>query len=131
MKQKHSKRTTENTWNTPEKHACPITVAKHNQGTGKKVFDAAKEKSTGHNTRINTRIITGSSFAATPGLHSHLEDFDPVERQIFNTTLNDAHYNIVRTILPILAAKGVVGSSLDGEVLRFTIRFLKNIPEEP
>ena len=127
MKQKHSKRTTQKTRNTSEKHACPMTVAKQNQGTGKKLFDAAKEKSTGP----DIDIITGFTVAATPGLHAHLENLDKAEWQILCTTLYDAHHDIVQTVLSILAAKGVAVSSLDGESLRMTIRFLKNIPEEP
>ncbi|WP_319378468.1 hypothetical protein [uncultured Methanocorpusculum sp.] len=127
MKQKHSKRTTEKTRNTPKKHACPMTVTKQNQGTGKKLFDATKEKSTGP----DIEIITGFTVAATPGLHAHLENLDPVEWQILNTALYDAHHDIVQTVLSILAAKGVAVSSLGGEVLRFTLQFLKNIPEEP
>ena len=127
MKQKHIKRTTQNTRNAPKKHACPMTVAKQNQGTGNNRFDPKTQKSTGP----EIHIVTGFSSAATPGLYSHLEHFDPVERTIFNTILNDAHYDIAQTILSILAAKGVAVSSLDGESLRVTIRFLKNIPEEP
>ncbi len=104
-----------------------MTVTKQNQGTGKKLFDATKEKSTGP----DIEIITGFTVAATPGLHAHLENLDPVEWQILNTALYDAHHDIVQTVLSILAAKGVAVSSLGGEVLRFTLQFLKNIPEEP
>ena len=126
MRQNRKKQTTSSE-TIREKHACPMTVGKHNQGTGKNVFDAAKEKSTGP----EIDIMTGFSSAATPGLYSRLEHFDPVERTIFSAILNDAHYDIAQTILSILAAKGVAVSSLDGESLRVTIRFLKNIPEAP
>jgi|LSQX01.1.fsa_nt_gb hypothetical protein len=127
MKQKHSKRTTKNFGNTPEKDACPKAAFKQYRGTGKKLFDAVNEKSTGP----EIDIVTGFSSAATPGLYSRLEHFDPVERTVFSAILSDAHYAISQTILSILGAKGVSVSSLDGESLRMTIRFLKNIPEEP
>jgi len=77
------------------------------------------------------RTSTGLSFAATPALHAHLEHINPEMRQLLNTTLYDAHHDIVQMVLSILHAKGVVVSSIDGEMLRFTIKFLKNIPEEP
>jgi hypothetical protein len=112
---------------TQKKDACPKTASKQNQGTGKELFDATKEKSTGP----DIDIITGFTFAATPGLHAHLEHFDKAEWQILNTTLSDAHHDIIQMVLSILAAKGIAVSSLDGEVLRFTLQFLKNIPEEP
>jgi len=127
MKRKHSKRTTQKTRNTPKKHACPKPASKQFQETGKNRFDPKTQKPTGP----EIDIITGLSFAATPGLHAHLEHFDKAEWQILNTTLYDAHHDIVQMVLSLLAAKGVAVSSLDGESLRMTIRFLKNIPEEP
>ena len=114
---------------TKQKHACPINVVKQNQGTGKKVLDRTEEKPTGPGPEIE--IITGLSSAATPGLHCRLEQFDPEERTIFKAILSEAHYAIARTILSLLDAKGVPVASFDGESLRITIRFLKNIPEEP
>ncbi|ABN07768.1 hypothetical protein Mlab_1606 [Methanocorpusculum labreanum Z] len=126
MRQNRKKQTTSSE-TIREKHACPMTVAKQNQGTGNNRFDPKTQKSTGP----EIHIVTGFSYAATPGLYSHLEHFDPVERTVFSAILNDAHYDIAQTILSILAAKGVAVSSLDGESLRVTIRFLKNIPEAP
>ena len=114
---------------TREKHACPKTASIQYQGTGNKRFDSKTQKPTGPGPEID--IITGLSSAATPGLHCRLEDFDPEERKILSTILSEAHYAVVQTILSLLDAKGVPVSSLDGESLRITIRFVKNIPEEP
>ena len=110
-----------------EKHACPKPESKHDQGTGNNRFDPKTQKPTGP----EIEIMTGFSYAATPGLYSHLEHFDPAERTIFSAILNNAHYDIAQTIFSLLAAKGFAVSSLDGESLRVTIRFLKNLPEAP
>ena len=124
---------------TREKHACPKTASKQNQGTGNNRFDSRPQKTTGTKNREtaetdfeerDTRICTGLKYASTLGLHLHLESLDPATRKIFSTTLNAAHYDIVHTVLELLNEKGVVFSSLDGEILQITIRFVKNPLED-
>ena len=118
-----------------EKDACPKTASKLYQGTGKNRFDPQTQKTTGTKNRKtaetdfeerDTRICTGLQYASTLGLHLHLEGLSPAKRKTFSTALNAAHYDTVHTALELLNEKGVVFSSLDGEILRITIRFVKN-----
>ena len=122
-----------------EKHACPKPASKQFQGTGNNRFDSRPQKTTGTKNRETVQtdsgdpgfeICTGLKYASTLGLHLHLEVLDPVERKTFSTALNAAHYDIVHTILDLLNEKGVAFSSLDGESLRITIRFVKNPLED-
>ncbi|HJJ30113.1 MAG TPA: hypothetical protein O0W87_03855 [Methanocorpusculum sp.] len=139
MRQNRKKQTT-NSETIREKHACPKPASKQFQGTGKNRFDPQTQKTTGTKNRKtaetefeerDTRICTGLKYASTLGLHLHLESLDPATRKIFSTALNAAHYDIVHTVLELLNEKGVVFSSLDGEILQITIRFVKNPSEGP
>ena len=128
-----------NSETTREKDACPKTASKLYQGTGKNRFDPQTQKTTGTKNREtaetdfeerDTRICTGLQYASTLGLHLHLEGLSPAKRKTFSTALNAAHYDIVHTALELLNEKGVVFSSLDGEILQITIRFVKNPLED-
>ena len=136
MKQKHSKRTTQNTRNTSEKHACPKSASKQNQGTGNNRFDPKTQKPTGpqetkdKNTNPKNRIWSMADYDASPAIEVIINTLDIPKTIQCAAIVNTMHERFAHFILEELKGWGLPYGVLDGQTFTIKITFSNERPEE-
>ncbi len=131
------KRQNTNRETTREKHACPITVFKHNQGTGKNRFDPQTQKTTDRpsgsadtkDPKDGNRIWTRTEYDASPYLDSIINTFDTKRNGLAAWVINFMREYVVNLITEHLRNQGIPYNTLDGETFTLTLRFAKEVPE--
>ena len=137
MKQKHSKRTTQNTRNTSEKHACPKSASKQNQGTGNNRFDPKTQKPTGpqetkdKNTNPKNRIWSMADYDASPAIEVIINTLDISKTIQGAEIINTMHERFSHFLLDELKERGIPYGIFDGQTFTIKLTFMKERPEAP
>lgn len=146
MRQNKIRKPAQNTGTPGEKQACPMTVAKQNQGTGNNRFDSKTQKTTGpagssgtpgsagtsdpKNRNTKNRIWSLADYDATPTLDLIINTLDIPKTIQCAAIVNTMHERFAHFILEELKEWGLPYGVLDGQTFTIKITFSNERPEE-
>jgi len=117
---------------TKKHDACPLTVAKQNQGTGNRQCALLREKASAHTDGgTENQIWSRTEYDASPYLDSIITSFDPKRNNRAARLINLMHNLFVGLITDHLSDHGIPFAAISGETFTLTIRFASEVPEEP
>ncbi|MPL99509.1 hypothetical protein SDC9_45727 [bioreactor metagenome] len=121
---------------TKKHDACPLTVGKHDQGTGNRQCALQREKATAHtaggtkNHKPKNQIWSRTEYDASPYLDSIITSFDPKRNNRAARLINLMHNLFVCLITDHLSDHGIPFAAISGETFTLTIRFASEVPED-